>query len=85
MELTWWGTAGFQVKTDQIQEISEDETTVTFEGYRARASFSQHVKFDRWLLVKSLARINLRMSRYCYPNHADQRTDNNLISYCFFR
>jgi L-ascorbate metabolism protein UlaG (beta-lactamase superfamily) len=52
------------LKTDQIQEISEDDTTVTFEGYRARASFSQHVEFDRWLLVKSLSRINLRIPRY---------------------
>jgi len=52
------------LKTDQIQEISQDDTTVTFEGYRARASFSQHVKFDPWLLIKTLTRINLRIPRY---------------------
>ena len=52
------------LKTDQIQEIPNDDTTLTFEGYRARAFFSQHVKFDRWLLVKSLSRINFRIPRY---------------------
>ena len=139
MELTWWGTAGFQVKTgeyiflidpyltrntvarpkqtltpsditaadqifvshghfdhimdipviasengsrvyccpqaaatlnqkglnrEQIREIAEDNHTETFDGYRARANFSQHVKFDRWLLVKTLSRINFRIPRY---------------------
>jgi len=52
------------LKADQIREISQDDTKITFEGYRARASFSQHVKFDRWLLVKSLSRINFRIPRY---------------------
>ena len=48
----------------QVQEVREDDSEVAFEGYRARASFSQHVKFDRWLLIKTLARINLRIPRY---------------------
>ncbi len=52
------------LKSDQIQEVPADDYTVTFEGYRARAFFSQHVKFDRWLLIKTLARINLRIPRY---------------------
>jgi len=49
---------------NQIQEVQEDDFTVAFEGCRAGASFSQHVTFDRWLLVKTLARINLRILRY---------------------
>jgi L-ascorbate metabolism protein UlaG (beta-lactamase superfamily) len=49
---------------DRIQEVREDGFTVAFEGYRARAFFSQHVKFDRWLLIKTLARINFRIPRY---------------------
>ena len=52
------------LKSDQIQEIPEDNYTVAFEGNRARAFFSQHVKFDRWLLIKTLGRINLRLPRY---------------------
>jgi L-ascorbate metabolism protein UlaG (beta-lactamase superfamily) len=37
---------------------------VALEGYRARAFYSQHVIFDRWLLAKTLARINFRIPRY---------------------
>jgi len=49
---------------DRIQEVPEDEHALSFDGYRARAFYSQHVKFDRWLLIKTLARINLRIPRY---------------------
>lgn len=52
------------LKSDQIQGIPERDYAVAFEGYRARAFFSQHVKFDRWLMVKTLSRINLRIPRY---------------------
>lgn len=52
------------LKGDQIQEVQENDYTVALEGYRARASYSQHVKFDRWLMMKTLARINLRIPRY---------------------
>jgi L-ascorbate metabolism protein UlaG (beta-lactamase superfamily) len=52
------------LKSDQIQEIPRDGYTVDFEGYRAKAYFSQHVKFDRRLLIKTLARINFRIPRY---------------------
>ena len=48
----------------QIQTVKKDADSVTFEGYRARAFFSQHVKFDRWLLIKTLARINVRIPRF---------------------
>jgi L-ascorbate metabolism protein UlaG (beta-lactamase superfamily) len=49
---------------DQIQEIPQDDYAMAFEGYRSRAFFSQHVKFDRWLLFKTLTRINLLIPRY---------------------
>jgi L-ascorbate metabolism protein UlaG (beta-lactamase superfamily) len=52
------------LNSDQIREITEDNHTETFDRYRARANFSQHVKFDRWLLVKTLSRINFRIPRY---------------------
>jgi L-ascorbate metabolism protein UlaG (beta-lactamase superfamily) len=48
----------------RIQEIPEDNYTVEFEDYRARAFFSRHVKFDSWLLIKTLTRINFRIPRY---------------------
>ena len=49
---------------DKIQEVSEDGYTAAFDRYRASAFFSQHVKFDRWLLIKTLTRINFRIPRY---------------------
>jgi L-ascorbate metabolism protein UlaG (beta-lactamase superfamily) len=49
---------------DRVQEVAEDGYSMAFDGYRARAFFSQHVKFDRWLLIKTLARINFRIPRY---------------------
>ena len=52
------------VPKDQIHVVSEDGYEVAFEGCRARAFFSQHVKFDRWLLIKTLTRINLRIPRF---------------------
>ena len=48
----------------QVREVSEDNHTENFDSYLARANFSQHVKFDRWLLVKTLSRINFRIPRY---------------------
>lgn len=56
MELTWLGTAGFRIKTDGEE--------FKFDGLTAQSFFSRHVKFDRWLLIKTLARINFRISRY---------------------
>jgi L-ascorbate metabolism protein UlaG (beta-lactamase superfamily) len=52
------------LKGDLIHEVPQDDYPVALEGYRARAFYSQHVKFDRWLLVKTLARINFRIPRY---------------------
>ena len=52
------------LRGDQIHEVPQDDYPVALEDYRARAFYSQHVKFDRWLLVKTLARINFRIPRY---------------------
>lgn len=52
------------LKSDQVHGVPENNYTVALEGFRASAFFSQHVKFDRWLMVKTLARINLRIPRY---------------------
>ena len=52
------------LRGDQIHAVPDDNYPVALGGYRARAFFSQHVKFDRRLLVKTLARINFRIPRY---------------------
>ena len=52
------------IASDQIQEVPKDNYPVALGGYRARAFFSQHVKFDRRLQIKTLARINFHIPRY---------------------
>jgi L-ascorbate metabolism protein UlaG (beta-lactamase superfamily) len=52
------------LESDLIQEVAQDGYLVDLGRYRARAFFSKHVKFDRWLLIKTLTRINVRIPRY---------------------
>jgi L-ascorbate metabolism protein UlaG (beta-lactamase superfamily) len=49
---------------DRVQAVTEDGYSIALGSYRARAFFSQHVKFDRLLLIKTLVRINFRIRRY---------------------
>lgn len=49
---------------DLIHRVVSDGEYVDFDGLRAQAFYSKHVKFDRWLLIKTLARIHFRLSRY---------------------
>jgi L-ascorbate metabolism protein UlaG (beta-lactamase superfamily) len=48
----------------QIHEINFDGENFDFNGIQAQAFFSRHVKFDRWLIFKTLARINFRLPKY---------------------
>lgn len=52
------------LKGDQIRVVPKDGHAVDFAGYRAQAFYSRHVIFDKWLLIKTLARINVRIPRY---------------------
>ena len=52
------------VKADWIRCVRMDGEEFEFNGLKGQAFFSRHVKFDRWLLVKTLARINVRIPRY---------------------
>jgi L-ascorbate metabolism protein UlaG (beta-lactamase superfamily) len=52
------------VKREQVQCINSDGEKFEFNGLKARAIFSHHVKFDRWLLIKTLARVHVRLPRY---------------------
>lgn len=49
---------------DQIRCVVSDGETFNFDSLEAQAFFSKHVKFDRWLLIKAFARINLRLPKY---------------------
>jgi L-ascorbate metabolism protein UlaG (beta-lactamase superfamily) len=48
----------------RIREITCDGEDFDFGGIQAQAFFSRHVKFDRWLILKTLARVNFRLFRY---------------------
>jgi len=52
------------VKTALVQCVNSDGDNYEFNGVKVGAFFSQHVKFDRRLLIKTLARINVRLPRY---------------------
>ncbi len=49
---------------DLIHRVVSDGEYFDFDGLGAQAFYSNHIKFDRWLLIKTLARINFRLSRY---------------------
>ncbi|MFH2129608.1 MAG: MBL fold metallo-hydrolase [bacterium] len=55
---------GKGLKRKQIRVVDTDGFSVDFDDYHAQAFFSQHVKFDRWLVLKTLARINVRLLHY---------------------
>jgi len=49
---------------DQIRRVVSDGEIFRFDGFEAQAFFSKHVIFDKWLLIRTLARIHFRISRY---------------------
>ena len=49
---------------DLIHCVASDREYFDFDGLGAQAFYSNHVKFDRWLLIRTLARINFRLSKY---------------------
>jgi L-ascorbate metabolism protein UlaG (beta-lactamase superfamily) len=48
----------------QIHEVNSDGENFDLNGIQAQAFFSQHVKFDLWLIFKTLARTNFQLPRY---------------------
>ncbi len=52
------------METGQIHEVNFDGEKFDFNGIQAQAFFSRHVQFDRWLIFKTLARINFRLPTY---------------------
>lgn len=52
------------METGQIHEVNFDGEDFNFNAINVQAYFSRHVKFDRWLIFKTLFRINFRLSRF---------------------
>jgi L-ascorbate metabolism protein UlaG (beta-lactamase superfamily) len=52
------------MESEHIHEVNSDGENFDLNGIQAQAFFSRHVKFDRWLIFKTLARINFRLGRY---------------------
>jgi L-ascorbate metabolism protein UlaG (beta-lactamase superfamily) len=53
-----------EIERGQIHEVNFDGENFDFNGIRAQAFFSRHVKFDRWLIFKTLVRANFSLRRY---------------------
>jgi L-ascorbate metabolism protein UlaG (beta-lactamase superfamily) len=49
---------------EQIRCVVSDGEIFKFDDWEAQAFFSKHVQFDKWLLIKTFARINFRLPRY---------------------
>ncbi len=49
------------VSKSKIQTLHENNTLLDFKHYRARAFFSEHVKFDKRLVMSTLLKINFRL------------------------
>jgi L-ascorbate metabolism protein UlaG (beta-lactamase superfamily) len=49
---------------EQIHTVRRDGEKFDINRISAQAFFSRHVKFDRWLVVNTLARIHFRLFRY---------------------
>ncbi len=45
----------------QVVEVKSDGQAFELPGFKAQAFFSEHVKFDRLLVIKTLLRANLRL------------------------
>jgi L-ascorbate metabolism protein UlaG (beta-lactamase superfamily) len=52
------------MESGQIHEVISDGENFDLNGIQAQAFFSRHVKFDRWLIFKTLVRVNFRLPRY---------------------
>jgi L-ascorbate metabolism protein UlaG (beta-lactamase superfamily) len=52
------------VKKESVRCVNSDGENFEFNSLKARAIFSQHIKFDKRLLIRTLARINVRLPRY---------------------
>lgn len=52
------------METTQIHEVTSDGENFDLNGIHAQAFFSQHIKFDRRLIFKTLARVNFRFFQY---------------------
>ena len=51
------------LRKEQIRPVATDGERFDFGPYAATAHFSRHVRFDRTLLARTLARIHFRMGR----------------------
>jgi len=49
---------------DHIHRVRTDGEVHQFDGLKVQAFFSRHIKFDRWLMLKTLCRIHIGLPRY---------------------
>jgi len=52
------------LKTSQIKRVKTDGQTFHLGDLTIQAFFSSHIRFDRWLVIKTLCRIHFNLARY---------------------
>ncbi|WP_299979553.1 MBL fold metallo-hydrolase [Desulfobacula sp.] len=53
-----------QVNTRQINPVLTDKKTVHLQNYTAQAFFSEHIRFDKKLVVSTFLKINIALFKY---------------------
>ena len=53
-----------QIGTQQIQPVLSDKKKFNFQGYTAQAFFSEHVQYDKKLIIETLFKININLFKY---------------------
>jgi L-ascorbate metabolism protein UlaG (beta-lactamase superfamily) len=52
------------LNASQIRRVKADGETFRFHGLKIQAFFSRHIRFDRWLMLRTLCRIHINLPRY---------------------
>lgn len=52
------------LKASQIRRVKTDGETFCFDNLEIQAFFSRHIRFDRWLMLRTLCRMHINLPRY---------------------
>ena len=52
------------LNASRIRRVTTDGEAFHHDGLEARAFFSRHIRFDRWLMLRTLCRIHIGLPRY---------------------
>lgn len=52
------------LNASRIHRVKTDGEAFHFDGLKVQAFFSHHIRFDRWLMLRTLCRIHINLHRY---------------------